>query len=262
MNRELSFFLFFTRKFPNWAICRILVNRVIAPLYNRKKRNNVVAKVHGFNMQLEPSESIDSGLLFFPQYFDYRELEAICGVVSNEWTILDIGSHIGFYSLYLSNKVSLGKIFAFEADPTNFRKLQNNLKLNPEISNVGIVNVGVSDKSETLSLGLNTSGNKSGNSFLSNSNNRIEVICKPLLDLLFELSIQKVNLIKIDIEGFEYRVLRQYLKDAPYELLADWILIEDNPTISQEGNTIELLIQHNYVMVKNFGLNKLMKRGN
>ena len=260
MNKELALFLFFSRKFPKWSLCRIIVNRVISPFYNRKERAFEISDVLGFKMQLDPSECIDSGLLFFPQYYDFAELDAICNIIPDNGTIIDIGSHIGFYSLYLSKKVTKGSIVAFEADPNNFLRLQTNIDLNPEINNVKAINIGVSDKFETLSLGLNTSGNKSGNSFLSNSKNRIDVLCKPLVNLLLELKIQKVHFIKIDIEGFEFRVLRQYFIDAPNELLSDWILIEDNPTITQEGNTIDLLKENGYLLFKDFGLNKLMKR--
>lgn len=260
MNKELAFFLFFSRKFPKWSLCRIIVNRVISPFYNRKERAFEISDVLGFKMQLDPSECIDSGLLFFPQYYDFAELDAICNIITDNGTIIDIGSHIGFYSLFLSKRVTKGSIVAFEADPNNFQRLKSNLALNPEINNVKAINIGVSDKFETLSLGLNTSGNKSGNSFLSNSKNRIEVQCKPLVDLLLELNIQKVNLIKIDIEGFEFRVFKQFFSSAPKSIFPEWILVEDNPTITQEGNTIDLLKENGYLLFKDFGLNKLMKR--
>lgn len=260
MDKELSILLFITRKFPKSIIFRVIVNRFFVPFYIRKKREPVEINVGNLYLQLDPNESIDSSLLFYPQYYDMRELKALEHIVQRDFVILDIGAHIGYYTLYLANCAKLGTVLAIEADPYNFTRLKNNVKLNPNLSNIDILNIGVSDKHETLSMGLSTTGNRSGNSFLSKSLVRRNIECSPLYDLILEKKYTKIDLMKIDIEGFEFRVLSKYLKDSPSNLLPEWILIEDNPTIPQEGNVIQLLSNNGYRLHINFGLNKLMRR--
>lgn len=258
MDKELSNILYFTKKFPVSSIFRILVNRVVVPFYNRKKREFVNTKFGGINLLLDPNEVIDSALLFYPQYYDHQELRILKNIITPEFEVIDIGAHIGFYSLFLGSHAKRGQVLAIEADPDNFNRIKTNLGLNPQINNIKAINFGVSDKDEILSMGVSTTGNKSGNSFLSNSKLRKNIVCKSLYSILQEKGIQKIDLIKIDIEGFEFRVLSKFFKDAPRYIWPQWILIEDNPNIVQEGKATELLFSVGYELKYDFGLNKLM----
>ncbi|MBK8698716.1 MAG: FkbM family methyltransferase [Saprospiraceae bacterium] len=259
MNKELSWMTSISRKLPKVKVSGVLLNRIVIPFYNRKKREEEVVDVHGFQMKLDPGQCVDSGLLFYPQLYDHKELEAIKNIIGSKDTILDVGGHIGFYSLYLSGLVTGGRIIAIEADPSNYRRFMENLQLNPKIKNVEVRNFGVSDKTEVLSMGISTSGNTSGNSFLSKSQTRVEVPCKPLYDFLKEEDLEKIDFMKIDIEGFEYRVFKKFFEQAPVSLYPKYILMEDNAFIPQEGNALALLEQHGYSVLKDLSLNKLLQ---
>ena len=67
--------------------------------------------------------------------------------------IVDIGAHIGYYSLYSSKKVKNGRVFAFEPFEESFEILIKNLELN-QITNVVTQNMGVSHKSGSATLYL------------------------------------------------------------------------------------------------------------
>jgi hypothetical protein len=80
--------------------------------------------------------------------------------------------------------------------------------------------VGVSDKKETLHLRLNPVGNSGGHSFLAEvhagqSPEEVEVECRPLAALLEEAVHARVDFMKLDIEGFEPRVLTRFFADVP-----------------------------------------------
>jgi FkbM family methyltransferase len=262
MNKELSILIFFTRKFPKIWGSGVVINRIVIPFFRRIKREKVISDLMGFKMFLDPHECIDSGLLFYPQLVDYKELSFIKTTVKENWVILDIGAHIGFYSLYLAQHAYFGSIYGIEADPGNYSILKQNISLNPDLKNIFVQNVGVSDKNEILSLGISTTGNTSGNSFFSDSKTRVDVNCKPLLEIVNELGLTRIDFIKIDIEGFEYRVFLHFFENANASLHPKFILLEDNPTIKQEGNTIELLLKNGYKLIKDFGLNKVMQKNN
>lgn len=259
MNKELKFWLFISRRLPNWKVSTVFLNRIVIPFYNRKRRPDVICNVSGSEMELRPYEFLDAALLFYPHIYDAKEINYVSSLVQKDWIFVDVGAHIGFYSITFSKKLKEGRVIAIEADPGNAGRFKKNLTLNPGITNIELVERGVSDKIEVLSLGISTTGNTSGNSFLSTSSKRIDIQCQPLLDIVQNQNCQKINFLKIDIEGFEFRVFKQFFSTAPKSIFPEWILVEDNPTLVQEGNAIDLLLAHGYLLYKDFGLNKLMK---
>lgn len=77
-------------------------------------------------------------------------------------TLLDLGGHIGSFSILAANNYPNSKIYAFEASPENARLFMKNLKEN-NISSVKIYNYGVAEKeshlnfyASKLNTGLNT----------------------------------------------------------------------------------------------------------
>ena len=53
--------------------------------------------------------------------------------IKNNDTVIDIGGHIGLFSLYASEKCKSGKIFTFEPVKENFDLLKENIKINNAI---------------------------------------------------------------------------------------------------------------------------------
>ena len=68
--------------------------------------------------------------------------------------VIDVGAHIGLFSLLVSQFCKTGKIFSFEPIRENFDLLVSNLELN-HIENVFPFNVAVSKNSGKLNLFLN-----------------------------------------------------------------------------------------------------------
>ena len=65
-----------------------------------------ISEVNGINMELDPPEFIDTGFTLLPQMYDAEELNTLKTLVKDDWSVVDIGAHIGFYSLTLANLVS------------------------------------------------------------------------------------------------------------------------------------------------------------
>jgi FkbM family methyltransferase len=228
--------------------------------YLRERRDAVEADVLGFRMKLEPAECIDGGLLFYPHLYEHHEIAFLKRNLRSGDVFLDIGANIGFYSLIASPIVgNQGMVLAIEADPYNYQKLIMNLKVN-NIENVQALNVGVSDKEEILRLGLNVTGNRGGNSFLSTSKHGIHVNCHPLSALLKNNHIEKIGGAKFDIEGFEFRVLDGFFNDADHSLYPNFIIIEQNPEFKEKagGNAIDLLMGKGYHIERAGKLNCIM----
>jgi FkbM family methyltransferase len=171
-------------------------------------------------------------------------------------TVVDIGAHMGRYTITSSKSVGTsGKVIAVEAHPYNFRILQHNLRLN-KLTNVSPLNWAVYSKKERLKLYLPDEdlGYTMHHSLMTNylatkyskeiERRYLEVEADTLDNLLKSRGINRVDWIKIDVEGAEYEVL----KGAKEILSANnhiSILVEVHGKDTY-GPTIELLRSNNF----------------
>ena len=261
LDSELHTVLQVTRRLPKWRGAGALGN-LFRDFYLRRKREDVVADVLDFKMRLNPAEMVDGALLLFPQVYDHREIAYMRAALAPGDVFLDVGANIGFYSLVASRCVgTTGRVIAIEADPYSHQRLTTNLRLNA-MTNVVALNAGVSDCEETLRLGVNTDGNRGESSFLLQSDSGVDVACTPLLSLLKAQGVQQVRGAKFDIEGFEFRVLRRFLEDAPTALYPHFIIIEHNPHWHEAsgGDALNLLSACGYTPYRASKLNYIMVR--
>jgi len=126
-------------------------------------------------------------------------------------TAIDIGGNIGLQSLRMSSCVGpTGKVFAFE--PLNYlqEKFKKNTALN-RAHNVTLFPFALSDQQNELDLTINKNQWNQGAFSLSNKdigNDKQRVVVK-VADEMAEIQLlDKISLIKIDVEGFEFHVLR------------------------------------------------------
>ena len=121
--------------------------------------------------------------------------------------IVDIGAHIGIFSIYAGSKNPDGKVFSFEPLEENFKILKENIILN-NLQNTTPVNFACSNKSERRELFLTKSNNFGETSFFGkNRENKVTINTINFKDFLREKNIKKVDLLKIDCEGAEYEIL-------------------------------------------------------
>jgi FkbM family methyltransferase len=144
-----------------------------------------------------------------------REDELIENFSPNKGDIfIDVGAHIGHYTLISSVCVGQkGKVVAIEADPCNFRILKRNVELN-RVDNVLCINAAAySEKRKVKLYAIHKIGYSIYNTIISQrltSREFIEVQANTLDELIESAKINpnKINWIKIDVEGAELEVLR------------------------------------------------------
>lgn len=123
---------------------------------------------------------------------------------------LDIGGNIGLQSIRMSQCVgSTGKVFAFE--PLNYlqEKLRKNMDLNKAV-NVELFPYALADVDGEADFTINTNNWNQGTFSLSNTDNgpqKQHVVIKAADNLPEVQNLTSLGLIKIDVEGFEYKVL-------------------------------------------------------
>lgn len=122
-------------------------------------------------------------------------------------TVLDVGAHIGYYTLLLARAVGpTGKVLAFEPDPLNFALLRRNVEMNG-YANVELFNCAVSDRCGRAQLYRST--DNAGDHRLHKSpevRNAVEVETVTM-DEVFRDREVRTDFIKVDVQGSEGAVL-------------------------------------------------------
>jgi FkbM family methyltransferase len=116
--------------------------------------------------------------------------------------VVDVGANIGLYAIALAKRVGdSGKVHAFEPDPTNFRALSRHCSMNGVTARVVLYEVAAAEKDGSLSFegGLGSESHIGGDGQLY----RVDGIS---LDSVFAGGC--VDILKIDVEGFEEQVLK------------------------------------------------------
>lgn len=146
-------------------------------------------------------------------------------------TIIDVGAHIGLFSLHASQICKNGKIYAFEPIKENYNILKSNVQLN-NFLNIQAENCAISNSSSKITIYENN--DESGHSKFIETNNPIEVTSKSLNDIFDNKKIKKCNLLKLDCEGSEYEIIDD-LKDEYFEkiekMVIEYHLADSNPEL-------------------------------
>ena len=159
---------------------------------------------------------------------EQKETEAFLSLVRSGMTVLDIGANIGLYSLLSAKRLDgSGVVHAFEPTPFVARRLRDNVRLN-RFQNVIVNQIALSDRAGTAEFYVHEEADCS--SLGAVSSNRIEVQTMSLDEYLRRAAIERVDLIKIDVEGAEVKVLRgaQVLLSRPD---APAMMLEFNPPL-------------------------------
>ena len=123
------------------------------------------------------------------------------------WVCLDIGANVGAIALVLAKRCGpQGRVYAFEPGPPNLARLRENLKLNPELAaRCEVIAAGVGDCAGELWWAEEK--NNPGNALLASAGtDRVRVLTVD--DFVRERSVNRIDLIKIDVEGMELKVMQ------------------------------------------------------
>ena len=142
----------------------------------------------------------------FKAYTDRAERKLLKSILSEGAVVVDAGANIGIYSQFLSRCVGpTGVIHAFEPSAENFKRLQS---ATHKVANVRLYQAAVGEFSGRSELYLSDKLNVDHRTYTTGENSRravpIDIIA---LDDYFKPR-QRVDLIKMDIQGYELHALR------------------------------------------------------
>lgn len=123
--------------------------------------------------------------------------------VRPEYVCLDVGANIGLKSLIMATQARNGKVIAIEPGPSIVPVLDLNIRTN-DVANVTIEKMAIGDRTGPVRF-----AEESAFGFVSDSG--VEVPMTTLSALSKRLDLPRVDVIKMDVEGLEYSILRDSL---------------------------------------------------
>jgi FkbM family methyltransferase len=118
-------------------------------------------------------------------------------------TFVDIGAHVGYYTLMAARRVAPGGlVFAFEPSPRNYELLLANVWRN-QLTNVACFPWAVSDRNDFLDLFVNDRNTGDNRTFGEGPRIRVRAIA---LDALPQIRAP-IDVVKIDVQGAEEAVM-------------------------------------------------------
>lgn len=159
-------------------------------------------------------------------------LDRLFGLMRPGMVVLDVGANIGFTALTAATRVGPnGRVFAFEPHPANYGTLVGNIKLNPDLR-IEAFNLGLGRNPRDATMSEPTSRNPGG-FHIQEGGTGVMVEIDTLDAVVAREGIGRVDVMKIDTEGFEREVLGG----------ADGLLRESRPTIFIELGEAHLRVQ-------------------
>ncbi|MDP3941909.1 MAG: FkbM family methyltransferase [bacterium] len=193
-----------------WSIVHRLyvfpvVRQILTPIINTLKPSHL--NIEGNKFYIDKWDDVISQELILSHKWEEYETELFKKNIKKGDIILDIGAHIGYYTLIAARIVgSNGRVYAFEPDPKNFSLLKKNVEEN-RYKNVVLINKAVSDTDGDLKLFLASKNTGDHRIYKPKERRKSVKIQSITLDNFFKNNY-RVDLIKLDIQGSEVRAIK------------------------------------------------------
>lgn len=185
----------------------------------------------GAQMRLYPAHNVsEKNLLFTPHLFDPDERELLATRIGSDFIFVDIGANVGGYSLFAAALAGPhARILAIEPQPEIFERLIYNVRQNP-FGSIKALECAVTDQDGDITMFLDPANSGEASVrfvHLRDQGKSVRVASKTLATILAEERLERLDALKVDVEGAEDLVLGPFFRDVP-ERLWPRLLIVDN----------------------------------
>lgn len=194
---------------PGWE----RVVRALAPPRKFAKVGDLCLVRDGHLFVAQPALTLGWNVVMFGTY--EPELRGILRTVLSEGGVaIDVGANVGWHTLLMASRVGkAGSVLAVEPNPSVRRRLEAHVELN-RLPQVTVVPCALSDRQGTTRFwGPPAESPSAGDGHLiaeaeGDRQNVLEVEVRRLDTVVAEAAVSRVDLIKIDVEGFEWPALQ------------------------------------------------------
>jgi FkbM family methyltransferase len=195
---------------PEFVYTKLLKPKPLRALTNGFLRSIVPSEltVHNAKVALNPRDPVVSGALMLNVY-EKPETKFFLAAFRAGMTFLDIGANVGYYTaLALATGDKQSRVIAMEPDPESFQYLRKTVLANGGVNAI-CVNKAAADRAGSMTLFVSAE-NRGDNRLYDNDlrTGTCAIDAVRVDDLLDSLGVEKVDFIKMDVQGFEGHVLR------------------------------------------------------
>jgi len=202
------------QKIYSISLFKRIVPTILKIVIKIVKKNKIIIKHNNIFIQLNLNNPIDREIYLKGEY-EKKQLEHLSKIIDEDKIeyFIDIGAHMGFYSINLAMKKI--RVFTFEPIIENFIQLKKNIKIN-KIKNIKVFNFGLSNQNKKVLMWVPDKKKTGGYSIVDNKDEEINNYNFKKLhkkksqtkkgDHVIKLKNKKIA-IKIDVERHEYNVL-------------------------------------------------------
>lgn len=190
--------------------------------------------VLGARMRLQPAHNnAEKKLSFTPQYFDADERAFLLAHMRDDFVFVDIGADVGGYTLFVAAHAGpRARILAIEPQPDIFERLIYNVRLN-DFASVKALACAVSDQDGSITLFVNPTNSGETSMRIVNAHakgRQLTVQSRSLAGLLAEEGMERIDAMKLDVEGAEDIILEAFFRDVAPAGWPSILIVEDSPT--------------------------------
>jgi FkbM family methyltransferase len=207
------------------------------------------------------ASATERGALFNPEY-NLEELDFLRAHTPAGGVFVDVGANVGTYAMVLARHVGAnGKVIAIEPHPVTHARLAFN-RAASDFSQVILVAAAAGPSDGELMI--ETDGDNLGASHIvsgERADNAIRVPSLRLQRILGDAGVGHVDTLKIDVEGYEDRVLTGFFREAPQRLWPRAVVIEHLSRNEWQDDCIADMRARGYAETGRTRSNTLLVRG-
>lgn len=181
--------------------------KLVPPEYLYRHGSQRIAIRGNSKYALDISDTVDHFIYF---NFNDTAFNRLISMVKEDSVVIDVGANMGRFLLTFASIAKHGSVVGYEPDPVSYKKLSNNVSIN-SYANIILQNKALGNVAGKLSLarvnphnaGMNRISLSGGNSLYDS----IDIDVCVLDSEIASLGLNKVDIVKIDVEGFEFRAL-------------------------------------------------------
>jgi FkbM family methyltransferase len=192
----------------------------------------IVTKINGCKMSLDLYKPTQRSIYCAYKY-ERKITNLVSKILNNEDVFIDVGAHVGYYSLLAAKKMGAnGIVIAFEPNVDNYKILEHNVNLN-EFSQIKLYKIGLSDYDGEAQFYINpfNDGGSSLTKFDYKALKIVKINVEKLDTFLNDIPLNKIDLIKIDVEGHQMNTLRGM--EHTLQKFHPKIIVEFNDSVSK-----------------------------
>ncbi len=178
-----------------------------------KEDKRIIYKLKNNLKYLVRAKTSDFGIL--NEVYVVKEYHKLLYYIKKNSIVIDIGGHIGAFSVFAAKQKENVKVYSYEPFKDNFNLLKKNIELNNLGGKIFPFNLGVSKTKGEREFTI-AENNTGGHGFHTVGDKKIKVKTISLKDIFVNNGIKECDFLKMDCEGAEYEIIcnsqKKYLK--------------------------------------------------